>query len=133
MNHLETALAGVTFLEHLRPDEIGRIARRFSVHELERGERVAFASSAEDARLVVVVRGRARLEVETSSGWVGAAMAPGDCHGEIALLSGRAHATRLEGVTDGEYATLDREGLEAILADIPAVALPLAEAMASEL
>ncbi len=60
-------------------------------------------------------------------------MTPGDCHGEIALLSGRAHATRLEGMSDGAYATLEREGLEAILAEVPAVALPLAEAMAREL
>jgi CRP-like cAMP-binding protein len=133
VNHLETALAGVTFLERLRPDEIGRIARRFSVHSLAKGARAEFDASPKEARLVVVIHGRACLDVETSSGWVRATMSPGDCHGEVALLSGRAHATRLEGTIDGAYATIDRDGLEAILADVPAVALPLAEEMAREL
>jgi CRP-like cAMP-binding protein len=58
---------------------------------------------------------------------------PGDCYGEIALLTGNPHAVRLVAETDATIATVDRAGLEAVLEDVPVVALPLAEALAVEL
>src|SRR5262249_793710 len=62
MEALEAVLAGVPFLEGLRPDEIARVARRLACSTLARGERRAFAATMEEARLLIVVRGRLHLE-----------------------------------------------------------------------
>ena len=60
--------SGVVFFERLRPDEIARVARRFTRTTLAAGERLTFEATLEAARLVVVVRGRARLEVDSPAG-----------------------------------------------------------------
>jgi CRP-like cAMP-binding protein len=130
---LESVLAGVPFLDRLRPDEIARASRRFARVALGRGERRTFAATPEEARLFVVVRGRVRLEVESAAGTLRSELVPGDCHGEMRLLTGNLRVTHVLAEKDTVLATLDREGLDALLAEAPVVALPLAEVLASEL
>jgi CRP-like cAMP-binding protein len=132
MEALESVLSGVPFLEGLRPDELGRIARRLSLAHLAPGERRVFGPTIEEARLVVVVRGRLHLEVDSAAGVRRSDMIPGDCYGELALLTGHARPVRLQAAVGATIATLDRAGLDAVLAEVPVIALPLAEALALE-
>src|SRR5207302_3905734 len=80
-------------------------------------------------KLIVVLRGTARIEVNEA----GALMGTGDHWGELELLTGRPRAVTLTATRACEIATLDRAGLDAILAEFPADALPLAEDLASAL
>ena len=83
MQALEEVLSQLSLFKHLRPDEIGRVARHFVPETLAEGERRDFTADA--PRMVVVVGGRASLG--TDEGIV-ARLDPGDCHGELALLTG---------------------------------------------
>jgi CRP-like cAMP-binding protein len=132
MAALEEVLSSVAIFDRLRPDEIVRIARRFAVFELAAGARRTFEPTPEEARMVVVVHGRVRLEVESPAGLLKSDLVPGDCHGELRILSGNLRCTHLASERGATIATLDRAGLDAILAEIPVVALPLAEALATE-
>ncbi len=133
MQALESVLSGVPFLSGLRPDELSRVARRLTVSTLALGERCAFAATPEEARLVVVVHGRLQLEVDGAAGVRRSDLVPGDCYGEMALLTGHLRPVRLLAETAVTLATLDGAGLLALLDDVPIVALPLAEALAVEL
>lgn len=133
MEALESVLAGVPFLEGLRPDELGRVARRLTLDSLAAGEKRAFAPTMEEARLVVLVRGRCHLEVDSAAGVRHSDLVPGDCYGEVALLTGHARPVRIVAEVASTIATLDRAGLDAVLADVPVIALPLAEELAVEL
>jgi CRP-like cAMP-binding protein len=130
---LESVLSGVPFLEGLRPDEIARVARKLTVVTLAAGERLALAATLEEARLVIVVQGRVHLEVDSPAGIRRSDLIPGDCHGELSLLTGHPRPVRLAAARGATIATLDRAGLDAVLAEVPVVALPLAEALAAEL
>lgn len=134
MQELERVLAQVSLFESLRPDEVGRIARRFLVETLSAGESREHAPSVEQARVVVCVRGRVAIEVASPVGPLRSDLEPGDRHGDVAVLSGcarRVKATAIDG--DAAIATVDRAGLDAILEEVPAVALPLAIELSSEL
>ena len=133
MEVLESVLSGVPFLEGLRPDEIARVARKLSVATLAPGERLAFAAAPEEARLVIVIRGRVHLELDSAAGVRRSDLVPGDCHGELSLLTGHARPVRIAAPHGATVATLDRAGLDAVLAEVPVVALPLAEELATEL
>ena len=61
MSELEAVLAALSIFEHLRPDEVARIARRFQRVELAAGER---HGGSDQARLVVVVRGEVDVDVD---------------------------------------------------------------------
>jgi CRP-like cAMP-binding protein len=132
MQYLETVLSCLPFLEGLRPDERARVARRISLTELRKGERRAFAATMEEARLVIVTRGRVSLEVDSVAGTLRSELVAGDCSGETALLSEHLRPMRIVAVTDATIGTLDRAGLDAVLDEVPVVALPLAEQLAAE-
>ena len=84
--------------------------------------------------MLVVIRGQVALEVDSPAGTLHSVLEAGDRHGDIALLSGVLLPVRARAV-EGEavLATLDRAALEALLDEVPAVALPLAGELASEL
>ncbi|HEX3344882.1 MAG TPA: cyclic nucleotide-binding domain-containing protein [Polyangiaceae bacterium] len=135
MRELEEVIAQLTLFEHLRADEIGRIASRFHVETLAAGATRTFDATPEGSRLVVAVRGHLSIEVEAAATTLRSRLEPGDRHGEVALLTRIprvVRATALEG-RDAVLATVDREGLDAILDEFPAAALPLATELASEL
>jgi hypothetical protein len=132
---LERVLGQVSLFEGLRPDEIGRIAGRFGVETVVPGVTRTFEATAEGARMVVVVRGHVALEVDAPAGTLRSELEPGDRHGDLALLARTWHVVRVGAAGGGEavIATIDRAGLEAVLDDFPAAALPLAIEIASEL
>jgi hypothetical protein len=134
MQWLEEVLAQLSLFEHLRPDEIGRVAGRFRVEPLTPGETRTFEATAEGARLIVAVRGHIAIEVDSPVGTLRSLLEPGDRHGDVALLTGVWHRVRAaSSENDAALATLDRAGLDGVLAEFPAVALPLATELASEL
>jgi CRP-like cAMP-binding protein len=130
---LESVLASLSIFDRLRKDEIGRIARLFRSKELRSGERHHQGGSKEDARLFVVTDGLVEIEVSHVSGVHRSTLEAGDRYGDVALLTGVAHPLTLTARHDAELATLDRPALDAILAEFPAVAVPLATELASEL
>jgi CRP-like cAMP-binding protein len=133
---LEQAIASVSLFEHLRVDEVARVARRFALRELAPGEVAEFGGEVgrpDDAPLVIVVRGGARLEAVVAGRRVRSTLVPGDRFGATALVSGRARPFRVVARGAATLAVLDRAGLDALLAEFPAVALPLAAEISSEL
>lgn len=133
MANLEAALAQATVFGMLRPDEIGRAAARFDTLALDKGELRRAGAAPEETRMILVVRGRVRLTMETSAGVLASVLEPGDHHGELLLLADLGCATTLRALEPSVVATLDRPGLEALLRDFPALALPLSKRLASEL
>ncbi len=134
MLELEEVLAQLSVFEHLRPDEIGRIAARFQLDALPSGQTRTFDATPEGARLLVAVRGCVALEVDAPVGTLRSELEPGDRHGDVGLLSGVRHAVRATASGgDAILATIDRAGLDAILDEFPATALALSTELASEL
>jgi hypothetical protein len=135
MQGLERVLAQVSLFEHLRPDEIGRIAARFRVETIAPGTTRTFAEDAGEARMIVVVRGQVTLEVDSPAGTLRSTLEPGDRHGDLALLTRAWRVVHVAAPADGEavVATIDRPALDSVLDDFPASALPLATELASEL
>jgi hypothetical protein len=134
MQALEGVLGQLSLFERLRPDEISRIAVRFQVEIIAPGATRTFDATLESSRLVVAVQGRLAIEVESPAGTLRSELEPGDRHGDVALLARTPHVVRAT-ARRGEaiVATIDRTGLDAVLADFPAAALPLATELASEL
>jgi CRP-like cAMP-binding protein len=128
---LEAALAAVSIFAHLRPDEIGRIARRCELVTLARGS--SHRLGPDSARLVIVVGGSVDLTVQSLVGELRSRMHPGDRYGDGPLLTESWHAAELRAREPAKLALLDRSGLTAVIAEFPAVALPLAAELASEL
>jgi CRP-like cAMP-binding protein len=133
MAALESILASLSVFERLRPDEIGRIARRFEMHDLAFGEAKSFAETLADARLVVVVSGRVALTVSTNASTLRSVLEPGDRYGEVALLTEHPCAMTVAAQIPSAIATIDRAGLDALIAEFSAIALPLSTELASEL
>ncbi len=131
MERFETILSSLSIFENLRKDEVGRVARHFRPVRLAKGE--ALPCGGDSARLIVVTFGLARLDVPSSSGPLASMLEPGDRYGEIALLTRNAREAIVTARRETELGTLDRAGLDAILAEFPFVALPLASELASEL
>jgi len=130
---MEAVFATVSLFAPLRPDEIGRLARRFERVVLHAGASRSFAATSDDARFVIVISGLVDAVVGDPSGELRTRMHPGDRCGETMLLSGNPQPVSLYARRDSEIALIDRAGLDTILADYPAVALPLAAELASKL
>jgi CRP-like cAMP-binding protein len=134
MQGLEDVLAQLTMFERLRIEEVARLAPRFELESLVAGSTRTYEASPEDARMIVAVHGHVRIEVDSAEGALSSELDPGDRHGDIALLSGCLQRVRVTSIgTSATIATLDRRGLDAILEEVPAVALPLAGELSSEL
>jgi CRP-like cAMP-binding protein len=122
---LESVLAGVSIFELLRADEIARVASRFETHIVRGGE--TFSVDAAAPRIVVVVSGTVALQARGGS----ARLDPGDRWGDVGVLVDRPHSAKLAAESAATIATLDRSGLDALMAEMPAIALPLARELAS--
>jgi CRP-like cAMP-binding protein len=133
LERLEQAIASVSLFEHLRVDEVARAARHFSLRELASGEGADFGATPDALRLLVVVAGDVKLEATVGRREVRAVLGPGDRFGTTALVSGRARPFRVTARGSCTLALLDRAALEALLREFPAVALPLAGELSSEL
>jgi CRP-like cAMP-binding protein len=128
---LESVLGGLSIFELLRPDEIGRVAAKFETRVLAEG--ATFEVTREAPRLVVLAAGSADLEVDLGHSKTRARIDAGDRWGDAQLLTGLSRAAKLTARRPSTIATIDREGFDALLAELPAIALPLARELASSL
>ena len=64
---IASVLAHVSIFEHLRPDEIDRVARHFTTESLAKGDARSYGATEDDARMVVLVTGLARLELTSGT------------------------------------------------------------------
>ncbi len=133
MDVIEANLGAVSLFAQLRPDEVGRLARRFERLSVKLGKPCEFRATPEQTRLIVVISGIIDAVIDDPVGEVHVRLRPGDRYGDAMLLTGNSQGVRLTALTPCEIAVLAREGLEQILAEFPAVALPLAVELASEL
>jgi len=134
MEALEQVLSSLSIFDRLRPDEIGRIASRFVVETMQPGATRHLPATVEDGRFLVVVAGEIELTVEEISGSTRSTMSVGDRYGELALLTGHVRAVTLRTEDDDAIvAMISRDELDATLEEFPAIALPLAQELASEL
>jgi CRP-like cAMP-binding protein len=122
---LESTLAGVSIFELLRADELARVASRFETHTVRRGD--TFTLEIEAPRIVVVVSGVVDLHARGAS----TRLDPGDRWGDLGLLVERAQRADIVAQSAATLATLDSKGLDALLLEMPAIALPLARELAS--
>jgi hypothetical protein len=83
---------------------------------------------------VIVVRGHAIMTAVSAGQEIRASRDAGDRYGDVSLVTGHARAVSFS-AEEGkvELATLDRAGAEALLAEFPAIANPLATELAAEL
>ena len=133
MERFEAVLSSLSIFEALRKDEIGRIALLVQAAQLGPGEVMCCGGTPADARMVVVIRGQVRLDVKGSAGTLRSTLEAGDRYGDVALLTGITAEAKVTATEEAELATIDRAGLDAILAAFPAVAIPLATELAREL
>jgi hypothetical protein len=131
VSDLEAVLGGLAIFEQLRPDEVARIARRFTRVTLGAGERHEL--DAAEPRLVVVIDGDVEVVIQHQAGELHARMAPGDRYGTFSMVTGYAKAFVVIPHRRAMIAILDRAGYDAVMAEFPAVALPLAREIAGEL
>jgi CRP-like cAMP-binding protein len=132
MNALESALGASSLFLALRRDEVARIARRFTSRELAEGEQLDVAAEGSE-RMFVVVGGRVALHLRARGRDLRSTLVTGDRYGEVGLLTGNAGDARVTALEPSRIALLDRAGLDAVLAEFPAVALPLAAELSKEL
>jgi CRP-like cAMP-binding protein len=129
---LESVLGSVSFFEHLRPDELARIAHRFECRRLQPGEVLRVEPELGAQRLVVVVSGEVALEVEARGRTLRSVLVAGDRFGDVGLLAKLARRSSFTARESAEVALLDAAGLDAVIAEFPAIAPPLAEELATE-
>ena len=129
---LESVLGALSCFEPLRPDELARIARRFVPCTLAAGESFVIEASLVAQRMVVVVEGRAGLQVDAHGRVLRSALGSGDRYGDLALLADLGRRATFVAETPTQLALLDRAGLDAVIAEFPVVALPLSRELANE-
>lgn len=130
---IASVLAHVSIFEHLRPDEIDRVARHFTTESLGKGDVRAYGATEGDARMVVVVTGHARLEITSGTNTSHSDMEPGDRFGDLALVSGHVRPFAIVAREATCLAVIDQAKFAALLAEFPAIALPLAGELSTEL
>jgi CRP-like cAMP-binding protein len=130
---LETALGAMSLFAQLRPDEVGRIARRFERRALPEGAAFDLDAAERPPKLFIVLSGLIEAIVEDPVGELHLRMRPGDRYGDAMVLTRKPHSVRLVPLLASEIAVLDGTGLDAILCEFPAVALDLVKELALEL
>ncbi len=128
---LERALRDLPFLAPLRPDEIARAASRFRTQLLALGQTLQL----ESPQLCLVLAGSVQIVTAPLPGQEPQedVLRSGDTFGDVALATGRPQPAVLTARGTAEVAFLDAAGLDSLIHEFPAVALPVCEAVAHEL
>ncbi|MBI5480040.1 MAG: cyclic nucleotide-binding domain-containing protein [Deltaproteobacteria bacterium] len=126
---LEVTLAGVRYFQALRPDELVRVAAMFQLRSLAKGAELVLGPG-DDAEMVLVVTGTALLELPDDR----RRLHPGDRYGDLSLDTPELRPARFEArLRPVTLALLDRAGVERVMREFPAVAVPLCEEIAADL
>jgi hypothetical protein len=126
---LEIAVSGLTYFHALRPDEIVRVAHLFELRPLGPGEELVIAAD-DPVEMALVARGMVMLEL----GGDRRRLYSGDRYGDLSTDTRELRPARLRAARrPALIGLLHTAGLRQILAELPAVALPLCEEIAGEL
>lgn len=125
---LQQAIESIDYFRRLRPDERLRATTKFDRVELAEGQ--VLPLSPESPRWIVVAEGEVDLAREGSRP---IRMFMGDHWGETEVLAGQGETGQVRARTAAVIATLDRTGLQALLAEFPVVAVPLLTFLSKEL
>jgi CRP-like cAMP-binding protein len=126
---VESVLASMSLFQHLRPDELGRVAARFEVRGLAVGERLEPGDGA--ARLLVVIDGRVDLTLSEGRHHATTTLDAGDHHGLVHVVAGLGEAVAVAAVRPTHLALLDPTAFADLVREFPAIALPAASELAS--
>ena len=133
VQRIEAVLGALSIFAHLRPDEVGRIRRRFDVFTLDAGQSQEFRDTPDESRLLIVIAGILDAVIDDPAGELHVRMHPGDRYGDAMLFTANPQRIQITARSHCELATIDRARFEQVLAEFPAVALPLSVELASEL
>ena len=122
---LESICALLPFFADLREGERAHVVSRFQTHMLGDGTTMSL-----DSRMVVVVAGAVQYEQE---GEDPVPLFVGDTYGEAEVVARRTRAATLRAREDSLVATLDADAIDALFAEIPAIALAFVTELGREL
>jgi hypothetical protein len=126
---LEVTLAGVRYFRALRPDEIVRVATMFQLRPLTGDEELVLGPD-DDTEMVLTVTGSVFLELPDDR----RRLHPGDRYGDLSLDTHELRPAKFRARHGpATLALLDRAGVERIMREYPAVAIPLCEEIAADM
>lgn len=126
-------LAGVDLFRPLSSAQCEHLACRGARHRYGRGERIVEQGAAADS-LFVLLQGQAEVVVQQSDGdrmHTVATLGPGDCFGEMSLLTGEPRSGTVIALADCEVLEIAKDDLAEMLRASPGLAEALS-AMAAE-
>ena len=119
----ETLLARIDLFESLEAGEIQSLGSALREHRVSVGTDVVQQGDDGDS-LFLVVDGLLEVRRKADDGRTRtvARLEPGQCFGEMSLLSGEPRSATVTAITDGTLFELDRQGLAPILQNRPEIA-----------
>ncbi len=129
--HRLDALAGVSLFSRLTSQEMAELADRLVPTPFAAGD-VVTRQGAEAHWLYIIIRGQADVVIEDRDGHSirVAKLSPGDCVGEMGLLTGEPRTATVVAQTEVECYKLDKRSFQKILELRPAVADDLSQLLA---
>ena len=120
-NPAPAALEAVGIFAECSPEELAAIAAQLELVERPAGN-VIFREGEPGTDMYVIASGQVRLVSDTESEKViFAHLGPGECFGEMALLTGAPRSAAAIGSSDVRLWRLDKDAFERVVADYPQV------------
>jgi CRP-like cAMP-binding protein len=123
------ALMRVPLFADLEPDELGVLAGAMHERAFGPGDIVTAEGAGADA-FFVVREGSAVVAVQ---GEARGSVGPGDCFGEIALLTGAERTATITATTELRCFALEPEDFRAVVEESPSIALKLLQSTSEKL
>lgn len=127
-------LSSLPLFEGTSPIALAALAQASRLKRAAKGSYLFFQSDPAHG-VFLVRRGAVAIQLENLDGreLVINEMSPGDCFGELGILTGQPRSTSAEAIVDSEVVFIPRAAFEAMLAQEPALALRLLEITARRL
>ncbi len=128
------ALARIPLFSGLRPDQLHQVFESMQERKAVKGDIVVRQGQLGQALYIIGsgvldVTARDEAGVESSLAMFG----PGDCFGEIALITGEPTTATVTVMADGKLLVIPREEFEQLLGRVPAIGASLARILAARL
>jgi len=122
-------LSGLEMFEGLSRKQLGEIASLTTEIEVPAG-RVLAEQGGHGEELFVIIQGEVSIAIDGSEV---AKLGPGQFFGEMALIDGGVRIAGATTVTDTSLLVLSRPEFRTLLTDVPALAVPILEAVGKRL
>lgn len=124
------ALTRVAFYECLAHEQIERLVRGAGLVLFGTGERI-ICQGTDAGSMYILISGRAEVLVENNGTTTSlATIGPGDCIGEISLLTGESRSATVRALEDCEAVELGKETILPLLSDSPELLSRLSDILA---